>query len=40
VKAQTPQPKPEATSVPKSHAKKKAEPEMDLKPAEPKIIRQ
>ena len=28
------------TPAPKSHAKKKAEPEMELKPAEPKIIRQ
>jgi serine/threonine-protein kinase len=34
-----PPPKPEAKAVPKSHPKKK-EPEVDLKPVEPKIIRQ
>jgi serine/threonine-protein kinase len=30
----------EAKTPPKSHAKKKADPDVDLKPAEPKIIRQ
>jgi serine/threonine-protein kinase len=40
--AQTPAPLPrnEAKTPPKNHTKKKAEPDVDLKPAEPKIIRQ
>ena len=33
------EPKAEPPAVPKVHAKKKAEPEVDVKPAEPKIIR-
>jgi hypothetical protein len=33
------QPKPDIKSAAKGHAKKKADPEVDLKPAEPKIIR-
>jgi hypothetical protein len=37
--AAPPQPEPQAKSAPKSRARKK-EPEMELKPAEPKIIRQ
>jgi len=35
-----PQPKVEPPATPKAHANKKAEPEIDVKPAEPKIIRQ
>jgi serine/threonine-protein kinase len=37
-----PQPQPEAKPkvAPKAHAKKKPEPEVDVKPAEPKVIRQ